>query len=146
MEMAPPSNPPANLTGRRTGAAFVDVVLFIPVYFVFSWLSGGLETGDGGFQANITGIPFVLYLITYLAYFAVFEKVLGGTPGKLATNLRVVGEDGQPLTWTQAIVRTVLRLVDGLPVLYLLGFIIVAATAKHQRLGDMAARTVVVGA
>lgn len=143
MDMPPVAQSPENVTGRRIGAALVDVVIFIPVYFVFSWLSGGLETGDGGFQANVTGIPFVLYLLAYLAYFAVFEKIYGGTPGKLLTSLRVVSADGQPLTWTQAIVRTVLRLVDGLPVLYLLGFILVAATANHQRLGDMAARTVV---
>jgi uncharacterized RDD family membrane protein YckC len=54
--------------------------------------------------------------------------------------------DGQPLTRQKVAIRTVLRLVDGLPFLYLVGFIAMVASKQKQRLGDMAAGTIVVKA
>jgi uncharacterized RDD family membrane protein YckC len=55
-----------------------------------------------------------------------------------------VKADGSVFDWSGALIRNVLRLVDGLPFLYLVGIITIAASKKKQRLGDMAAGTLVV--
>jgi uncharacterized RDD family membrane protein YckC len=82
----------------------------------------------------------------YLLYFIACEAIWGRTLGKLLCGLRVVGLDGQRCTSGQAVVRNLLRVADANP--FLLGglpaAISVLATRKNQRLGDLAARTLVV--
>ena len=68
----------------------------------------------------------------------------GRTPGKRWSSLRVVCDDGSPLTFRSSALRNVLRLVDILPGLYLVGAIAIFATRANQRLGDLAAGTLVV--
>jgi len=53
-------------------------------------------------------------------------------------------DDGSPIGWSESIIRNLLRIVDALPTLYLLGAILVLVTDDEQRLGDIAANTVVV--
>jgi uncharacterized RDD family membrane protein YckC len=72
------------------------------------------------------------------------EATLGATLGKLIVKLRVVEEvGGSPIGWRAAVVRNVLRIVDGI-LLYLVGFILVCTSKKRQRLGDKVAGTVVI--
>ena len=135
------------MTGRRIGAAFLDIGLFIPVFLLFARLFGEFGSTDGdGFSANLTGIPFVVFFVTYLAYFGVTEKLFGASVGKKMSSLRVVSEDGSPITWGQTAVRTLGRLIDIIPAFYVVGFVCAAVTKKHQRLGDLMAKTIVVSA
>jgi hypothetical protein len=69
----------------------------------------------------------------------------GATPGKRLVGLRVVQASGSPLTVGQAVVRNFLRFIDSMP-LFTYGFGVAAclATRRFQRLGDLAAGTVVV--
>lgn len=71
------------------------------------------------------------------------ETMYGGTVGKLALGLKVVKEDGSPLDWQASIVRTLLRIIDGL-FFYLIGAILVWTSPTNQRLGDKVAKTLVV--
>ena len=71
------------------------------------------------------------------------EKMYGASLGKMAMGLKVVTETGQPLDWNAAIIRTLLRLIDGLFV-YLIGAILVWTSPTKQRLGDKVAKTLVV--
>jgi uncharacterized RDD family membrane protein YckC len=72
------------------------------------------------------------------------EGYLSQTVGKMAVGIRVVAETtGQVPGSTAAAIRTVLRLVDGL-FRYAVAFVTVLVSATRQRLGDMAARTLVV--
>jgi uncharacterized RDD family membrane protein YckC len=81
----------------------------------------------------------------YYGYFAVFEAVWNGqTPGKRMVGLRVILATGRPITPYEAILRNLLRLVDQLPGMYAIGMLSILLTAKNQRLGDLAAGTVVV--
>ena len=66
--------------------------------------------------------------------------------GKWIMGLRVVKLDGQPYGWWSVIGRNIIRVIDGLPVLYLVGIIVVALSLNKQRLGDMVAGTSVVRA
>jgi uncharacterized RDD family membrane protein YckC len=81
-----------------------------------------------------------------LAYFVCFEAAAGATPGKRLLGLRVRAADGGPIGWQQALVRNLLRLVDGLPLFYLVGAVLIWSTPARQRLGDRVAGTAVVRA
>jgi uncharacterized RDD family membrane protein YckC len=59
-------------------------------------------------------------------------------------NIRTISADGGQLSMAQAFVRNILRIVDYLPTLYILGIILFFVTSEHQRIGDMVAGTVVV--
>jgi uncharacterized RDD family membrane protein YckC len=83
--------------------------------------------------------------VVYAAYFAVFETMWSGqTPGKRRVGLRVIDVSGRPVTAYAAIIRNLLRLIDQLPAFYAIAIASVLITARQQRLGDLAAGTVVV--
>jgi uncharacterized RDD family membrane protein YckC len=87
----------------------------------------------------------VLAAVINLGYFTYLEGTSGQTIGKKVVNIKVVKENGNKLTFVDAFVRTILRIIDGIGA-YLLGFIVILATEKKQRIGDMAAGTIVVKA
>lgn len=85
-----------------------------------------------------------LFLIEWF-YPVVFEVLnQGQTPGKWAVGLRVLGVDGLPVTWSQAMVRSLLMTVDFLPFAYATGLAAMFLGRHAQRLGDLAAGTLVV--
>jgi uncharacterized RDD family membrane protein YckC len=146
-EPLPPAPPgQEDLLGRRSGAALIDVALLTGVYLIFSLTVGEIRTESGtewGFNAYLNPAWFVVYLAVVLAYHFVFEVTTGQSVGKRLLGLRVTRADGSPPSVAAVAVRTLLRLVDWLPVLYLVGFIAMLATGdeRRQRLGDLAART-----
>jgi len=79
-------------------------------------------------------------------YGACFETYWNGqTPGKRLFGLRVVSIDGRPITAMQAVLRNVLRAVDQQPLFtFQLGLIATASNRRFQRLGDLAAGTMVI--
>jgi len=87
-------------------------------------------------------------LIAVLAYHALFHAFRGGqTPGKRALGIRVLSADGLPPTAMQVVLRALIWPVDVLLLVPApIGLILVAATSKHQRLGDLVAGTLVVRA
>ena len=85
-------------------------------------------------------------MLLQFAYFILFEAFFAATLGKMVMGLRVVKADGSPYSWSSVIVRNLLRFIDALPVFYLIGLITVAVSKRNQRLGDMAAGTLVVRA
>jgi uncharacterized RDD family membrane protein YckC len=89
---------------------------------------------------------FALAAFTWLyLYFVLFEVLAGGrTPGKRMTHLRVLRSDGAPVHLTASAIRNALRLVDGLPAAYLVGIGAILISRHNQRLGDIAAGTIVV--
>ena len=86
-----------------------------------------------------------LLVIAWLAYMTLMEKTYGASLGKFALGIRVVRLDGQPVDGFTSFVRNIVRAVDGIG-LYLVGAILVWNSPLKQRLGDKAARTVVVPA
>lgn len=139
-----------NVTGPRIGAAIIDIIILGVVFFVFGALFGdsSASSGDDGasFNVGLTGGAAILYFLVVLGYYLVLEGTRGQTLGKMALSLKVVSAEGGELTFGAVAIRTILRIVDGLPTFYLLGIIVVAVSQKNQRLGDMAAKTLVVRA
>jgi uncharacterized RDD family membrane protein YckC len=141
---APPPAPP-NTTGGRIGAQVIDTLLFVPVFLAMARLFGEFgKQDDGSFQFNLSGWPFIFFLLVWLAYFTITEMVFGKSLGKRAVGLRVVAESGEPASTGQILIRNALRVIDILPFFYLVGFITTAVSSRHQRIGDLVAKTIVV--
>ena len=87
----------------------------------------------------------LLYFVVTIGYFILLEMILRGqTFGKRMMKLRVIDSSGLRLRPNQLILRNLMRFVDSLPVLYFLGGACAVLSKKSQRLGDLAAGTVVV--
>jgi uncharacterized RDD family membrane protein YckC len=128
---APPIAGPA-LDNKRVAAALIDLLVLVVVGFLLGTLAGAYTT-----SAMLVTVAWVLY------YYFALELLTGQTLGKKLMGLRVAQADGSPPELRQVAVRTVLRLVDGLGV-YLVGLIAMLATGeRRQRLGDLAAGTIV---
>jgi len=100
----------------------------------------------GVFSPDVAqGVMFIGYFAVATGYGIALEWVWNGqTLGKRVMHLRVMDESGLPLRFSQVVVRNLLRAVDALPVAYLLGGLAALASRKAQRLGDVAAATIVV--
>ncbi len=97
---------------------------------------------------RLQSIALLFLILLALAYFPVLEHLFGRTLGKLVFRLRIVNSTGGLPSWGQAILRTLLRIVEVNPVLLggIPAGIIVLSTKTHQRLGDIAAGTFVLRA
>ena len=94
----------------------------------------------------VYAVMIILLFLIFSGYFAFFEWLWSGqTPGKRWMKLRVLREDGRPITFWEASVRNLLRSLDMMPApFYSIGLICVFANSRDQRVGDMVAGTVVV--
>ena len=121
----------------------VGAVTFVvnSVYGVTQPASGGVTVGGGAFS---TTVAWPWLTLVGVLYFAIPEAMFGATPGKLWARLRVVRLDGRPLSVGSVIGRNLLKPIDFLPLLYLLGGLLVMFTRGSQRIGDLAAGTTVV--
>lgn len=91
------------------------------------------------------GIYMILELGLTTLYFVFFETLLSGrTLGKRLTGLRVVSTSGARVGWRASLLRNLLRTVDVLPSGYLVGLVAMIASPRAQRLGDLAAGTLVI--
>jgi uncharacterized RDD family membrane protein YckC len=127
--------------GPRTIATIVDSLIQLAAFLAIAWLVSVSGIGENGAAVILL---VALFLLVW-GYFIVLEGLWGGrTPGKAAARIRVVRADGRPVTWTQVTVRNLLRIVDFLPFYYIVGGLLVVLTRRSQRLGDLAAGTVVV--
>ena len=109
-----------------------------------------LAVGPGlsklGVSDSVT-LPLVIVVVSLmiLGYFPLFEIVMHGrTFGKRAQRLRVVMADGQPARAGAIIIRNLVRIVDYLPTSYMIGALTILISKRSQRVGDMAAGTIVV--
>jgi uncharacterized RDD family membrane protein YckC len=139
-------SPDVRVTGRRIVATIIDGILFGIVSNVFGSVFG-LRKASSGFDLTRLSIKGSLWLtVTVVLYYVLLEGLFGRTLGKLITGIRVVdAETGGRPGLLSAFVRTLLRLIDGI-FAYLVGFIVVVNSERRRRLGDMAARTLVVRA
>jgi len=142
---SPTPTPRENITGVRIVAAIIDIVLLAVVFGVMAVLFGDSSSDNSSFSLNLSGGVAIIYFLIVIGYYVGLESMSGQTLGKKVMGIKVVAIDG-PLTVGKVAIRTVLRIVDGLPFFYLLGVIVVAVSKQNQRIGDMAAGTLVVKA
>jgi len=94
-------------------------------------------------------ILIIAFFLVIAGYFVFFEWLWHGqTPGKRLLKLRVIREDGRPITFWEAAARNLLRIFDMMPAVvipfYSVGLISVFISSRDQRVGDLFAGTVVV--
>ena len=123
---------------RRSLAALIDLV---PLSIVAYTLRD--EGGQAGMLTLSNGRLLLATLIS-MTYYLASEAITGTTPGKGLLGLKVVGDDGARPGFKAVVLRTFFRLVDGFPVLYLVGFVAAVAGPHRQRVGDRVANTHVV--
>lgn len=135
--------------GSRFLALAVDILVQIGCTILL-FIGVGLGTLAATFAFEQAG-PWLLAVlvlgmfIIYYGYFAVFEAIWNGqTPGKRFIGLRVIHVSGRPISVFEAILRNIVRIADQLPGIYAIGIVSIFVTERSQRLGDLAAGTVVV--
>jgi uncharacterized RDD family membrane protein YckC len=138
--------------GNRFLACAVDhglqVFAILLVALVFLWTGYLSNLGDRLSEAPKWVLAALIILVFGLwsGYFVLFEWLWNGqTPGKSMLKLRVIREDGRPVTVWEAAARNLLRLFDMMPFpFYSIGLVSVFMSSRDQRIGDLVAGTVVV--
>lgn len=139
---------------RRLPAYLIDTAIRVAAILAV-WLAMALTLGIAHMPHTGVGITLAAWFVISWFYGGLFETFWNGqTPGKWALGIRVVSVDGQPIHGWQAVLRNVLREADAQPYFPVLGFLpvplfqagLAAATLndRFQRLGDLAAGTMVV--
>lgn len=125
----------------RLGAALIDLFVLILLMVAFGSAANQLSGLVPPLGLLLTIVTFFLPFIYSIA----FELWMNGrTPGKQVLGLRVIKDDGTPIDFKSAFLRSILKVADLLPGFFLVGLLSIAMTPKAQRLGDLAAQTIVV--
>src|SRR5947209_8323647 len=137
--------------GSRFVAQFVDWCVKIVATLALGFIAlmiAALMGASVQFEALPKIVIALLLAAVYFLWFAydVFFEVTrnGQTPGKKYCGIRVIREDGAPLDFTAGCVRNLLALADLLPAFYFLGAALILLNGRRQRLGDLAAGTIVI--
>jgi uncharacterized RDD family membrane protein YckC len=153
---------------QRIGALALDYLFRGLIFLFFLLIAGLFSFAVRSDVLTLGGSMVIIFLLSWF-YGGLFETYWNGqTPGKRILGLRVVGTNGQPIFAWQAILRNILREVDFFPLiplafffqvmaipippesaeapipLGLLGFLACAMNSRFQRLGDLAAGTMVI--
>ncbi len=147
--------------GNRFLAVAIDHFIQYFSIFVVAWLVislSGFNVYNADSKASelfqempkwTLAILIVVVFLIFAGYFIVFEWLWNGqTPGKYLLKLRVIREDGRPITFWEALARNLLRIFDAVPgfvvPVYSVGLITIFLSGRDQRIGDIFAGTVVV--
>lgn len=105
----------------------------------------GLVSGIFAFFGGVgTSVMLIMFFLIEWFYPVVFELYNGASPGKKAMGLVVMQDNGTPVTFSSSLIRNLLRAADFLPFLYAAGLLSMLMNRNFQRLGDLAAGTLVV--
>ena len=128
--------------GSRFVAHLLDWCICLALYVGLLLLTGTF--GDAAPGPAVAVVILGGFLIMF-GYDVLFETLASGrTPGKRWTGLRVVMVGGGPVGFLASTIRNLVRLIDLLPGVYLVGIVSMLATSRNQRVGDLAAATLVV--
>lgn len=138
--------------GSRFLAAVVDTTLIALLLLVtnFLLLTIANAAGPAGGPSGDAAAWFVavLGLVSFFVlwgYYIFFEMLWNGqSPGKRLVGLRVIRSDGSPIGVVESIIRNLIRIIDFLPLYYGAGVVVMFVSRRAQRLGDLAASTLVV--
>ncbi|MGC2236946.1 MAG: RDD family protein [Pyrinomonadaceae bacterium] len=147
--------------GNRFLAVAIDhfiqyFTIFVVVWGMLSLTNVGDSLQENGSMSAISEMPkwtlAILIIVVFLlfsGYFIFFEWLWNGqTPGKRLLKLRVIREDGRPITLWEAVARNLLRIFDAIPgfavPIYSIGLVSIFQSSRDQRIGDIFAGTVVI--
>jgi uncharacterized RDD family membrane protein YckC len=133
---------------------YVSIIVIAIGFLLIAGFGGDAELGvaeelQRDLPNWIIAIMILVLFLLFSGYFIFFEWLWDGqTPGKRLLKLRVIREDGRPITLWEAIARNLLRIFDAVPgfviPIYSIGLIVVFLSNRDQRVGDIFAGTVVI--
>jgi uncharacterized RDD family membrane protein YckC len=135
--------------GSRFIALLVDYLIWGAAFLVLGLLSALILPGIKAFskiseQWAAAIVIFIVFLFNW-GYFTLFEAFWNGrTPGKRVARIRVIQRSGRAIGLFESMARNLVRYIDQIPFFYAVGVISMFVTRQHQRLGDLAAGTLVV--
>ena len=140
--------------GLRIPAALIDLILFCVIFFPTTYLVKGvwiLSPIDHrwAYGLFITDPLCLAFLVIMALYFILLEAYAGATIGKFIVGIRVIPKDEDPSASSKpglrrSIIRNLLRVVDSLPTLFILGMILISKSSERARFGDEKAGTRVI--
>jgi uncharacterized RDD family membrane protein YckC len=143
--------------GSRFLAVFIDglimgvsiLIVALVMILVLAALASRVSTTHVNPSATagkwLIAIIVFFYFAIIWGYFSLFEAFWKGqTPGKRLFNIRVLKDSGRQITLFEAMARNLMRVVDYLPSLYMVGVITMLCNKEHKRLGDYVAGTIVI--
>jgi len=135
--------------GSRFIALLVDTLIWLAGLFLLGMVFWAIQPAVEAFsqisyQWAFAIVTFVIFLLNW-GYFTLFEAFCNGrTPGKRVAKIRVIQRSGRPIGFFESLARNLVRYVDQIPFFYAVGVVVMFTTRQHQRLGDLAAGTLVV--
>jgi uncharacterized RDD family membrane protein YckC len=141
-----PKAPPFASIAARSKAWVIDALLGFAALLVLAVIFAGISSANGLLRIKIGGPPILMATVLWVVYMTLMEAKYGASVGKRARGLRVVMEDGAPVTLEAALVRNLVRFLDAAPyvVPYLVAYLAARDSPKLQRFGDRVAETIVV--
>lgn len=135
--------------GSRFIAVLIDMLIWSAGLFVLVLLLWILQPALQAFSRLsyqwVTAIATLVIFLLNWGYFTLFEAFWNGqTPGKRVARIRVIQRSGRPIGLFESMARNLVRYVDQIPFFYAVGVISMFVSRQHQRLGDLAAGTLVV--
>lgn len=135
--------------GVRFAALVIDFFILSAIFFPVTRLAKGIWIMSGsdhlwGYGWLITDPLCLIFLVVIVLYFILLEGALGATIGKKLLGLQVVQVDGTRPGLKQAVIRNLLRIVDSLPALNILGVALILTSPEKARFGDRVAGTRVI--
>jgi uncharacterized RDD family membrane protein YckC len=131
--------------GTRCIAAILDYLLLLVAMIIIGLLylqSVPIRDRD---ETGTLAIVVLLQFVLIAFYHLFFEFIWNGqTPGKRWVGIRVVQVNGLPITVSGVLIRNLVRLFDFMPFFYAIGLLVMFASKHTQRLGDLAAHTIVI--
>lgn len=135
--------------GSRFIALLVDYLIWFAGLLFIVWIFAFFGPSLNAFsklseQWALAIYLFLIFLFNW-GYFTLFEAFWNGrTPGKRVARIRVIQRSGRAIGLFESMARNFIRYIDQIPFFYAVGAIAIFATRDHQRLGDLAAGTLVV--
>lgn len=132
--------------GSRFLAYVIDSILMgIVLAVVIIGLFVGIGSNNRSDQILEAGLSLLSFVLIFVVYFIVCEMLWSGRSiGKRAAGIRVISTSGATEGFTSSLLRNIARLIDFLPVFYIVGSISILASTNNQRVGDILANTIVI--
>ncbi|MFQ3548611.1 MAG: RDD family protein [Armatimonadota bacterium] len=132
--------------GSRGTAIIIDGLIQFAMIAILAGAFIGFNLFEWNNLANwAIGLIFIMLFLIFFGYHLFFELIWNGqTPGKRLLNIRAIREEGMPADSMGIAIRNIVRILDFLPSVYLIGILFAFFSAQNKRVGDYAAGTLVV--
>lgn len=127
---------------KRTLSAIIDYGFYF-IFFIWLVTTYGVPNDEGGYTLSNDPKGWWLIVIWFI-YFPIIESIKGQTLGKIILGLRVVTVHGTSISFKQAFKRHLIDMIDCF-FFGIIGLITIKNTPNHQRVGDLWAKTIVIG-